>query len=63
MCFNSIHPKYSNTPEESKRIVDLLLNGNKILKSENTESKEKVARQAIKDIIEPFMKEHLEFVW
>ena len=26
-------------------------------------SKEKVARQAIKDVIEPFMKEHPEFVW
>lgn len=26
-------------------------------------SSAKVAEQAIKDVVEPFMKEHLEFVW
>ena len=26
-------------------------------------SKEEVARQAIKDVVEPFMEEHPEFVW
>ena len=33
--------KHTNTPEESDRIVDLLLNGNNPLKSENTTQKKR----------------------
>lgn len=43
--------KHTNTPEESERIVDLLLNGNNPLKSENTDSKEK-ADEIVKSLYE-----------
>lgn len=43
--------KHTNTPEESDRIVDLLLNGNSPLKSENTDSKER-AKAIVKSLYE-----------
>lgn len=40
------------------------VNGNRRMKNQNIYfSKRYVAEQAIKDVIEPFMKEHPEFVW
>lgn len=40
------------------------VNGNRRMQNQNIYfSKRYVAEQAIKDVIEPFMKEHSEFVW